>query len=114
MNSNGNGRGNRAWAGFDFLTIDSGINPLVASYEGAPYAVRGTDPVDYARNARDWWGQLAVPATDTDTTTPVEPASWFPSFPGADTLKQYGIGIAGAVLALIVVAVGLVVLVRSE
>jgi hypothetical protein len=108
-----NGAGNRAWAGLDFLTIESGINPLVASYEGAPYMLRGTDPTQYAQTATAWWRSLGTPEPDTPTNTSAMPASWSFGSPSA-MLKSVGIGAAGILLALIVVAFGLFVLVKSD
>jgi hypothetical protein len=110
-----NGAGNRAWPGLDFMTIDSGINPFVASYEGAPYMLRGTDPASYSRDAVGWWQSLRSPAPAPETNSPgIMPASWSFGLPGTDALKAVGIGAAGVLLALLVVAFGLLVLVKSD
>lgn len=113
-----NGQGNRAWSGLDFLTINSGINPLVASYEGAPHMLRGTDPADYSRDAAAWWEALntSAPAPGAATNAiGVMPASWsLTDVLPVEAMKKVGIGVAGVLLALIVVAFGLLVLVKGE
>jgi hypothetical protein len=40
--------------GFDLMTAESDANPLIASYIGAPYQVRATDPASYGRAAADY------------------------------------------------------------
>lgn len=105
-----------AWPGLDLLTVDSGMNPLLASYTGAPYMIRGTDPAAYASDARSWWQSLGQQLPDDAAGNGVtgQPASWTPGLPGwvpgADQLNAVGLGAAGVLLALLVIGFGLLVL----
>lgn len=95
-----------AWEGFDFLTIDSGINPLVASYTGAPHMARGVDPSGSARNAVDFWNGLNASAA-----TPTVGASLLPSLmPNDDTLKKVGYGALGGLLAIVLITLGILII----
>lgn len=98
-----------AWPGFDLVTFDSGGNPLLDSYAGAPTTVRGTDDAGWGRQVLALWNAQASDAGNGVTgSTPATPVSF--GIPGADSVKRLGVGAAGAVLALLIVTVGLLIL----
>ncbi|SRR5258705_13523782 len=100
-----------AWEGFDLMTITSGINPLVASYSGAPYQLRGVDDAAYSRTARSWW---ATSPADVPLDGMLQ-AGGIPFIPDSWEEKAAAFGKSAAVvlLALVVVAFGLFILVKS-
>jgi hypothetical protein len=92
--------------GLDMMTIDSGENPLIASYMGAPHQVRGVDPAEYGRAAVASWGAdasslAAVPAGVVQAATP---GLW----------DQFKTGFAGVMLALVLVAGGLAYIIWGQ
>jgi len=93
------------------MTITSGINPLVASYSGAPYQLRGVDDAAYSRTARSWW---ATSPADVPLDGMLQ-AGGIPFIPDSWEEKAAAFGKSAAVvlLALVVVAFGLFILVKS-
>lgn len=101
-----------AWPGMDFQTADSGLNPLLASYVGAPYQVRATDPAGYAKDAVGWWQAIGTPNVPAQDASLKDDASSLLDDikSGAHTLVQ---STAFAVLGLLIVLVGLLFLWKS-
>lgn len=96
-------RNAEAWEGFDFMTIDGGVNPLIASYTGAPFQARGVDPNTTAQASVAFWRGL-LPGPDL---------SDLPTDMGPSTLKKIGFGAVGSLLAIVLIAIGLLIIVKS-
>lgn len=82
--------------GFDLMTLDSDVNPFTASYLGAPFQVRATDPADYGRAAVAYLGGGPVSGPVTSAASGVVAGTW-------DKVKT---GVSGVVLGIILVALG--------
>jgi hypothetical protein len=90
--------------GLDLMTSDSGANPLIASYMGAPYQIRGTDPAEYGRAARAYLAQGGGPigaAIDVGVSAATHAAGAESKW---DKIKT---GASGAVLGIVVAALGI-------
>ena len=104
------------WVGFDFATARSGMNPLAASYVGAPHMVRGIDPARNALDALEWFGQGA-PAPEEAVTPSADAATGIP-IPGVDGITKWldekgraiAIGGTGVFIGLVLVVVGVLIL----
>lgn len=84
--------------GLDLMTQDSGANPLIAGYIGAPYQIRGTDPAEYGRAARAYLSGPTVAAAGVVSSAVADaPSMW-------DNIKT---GATGAVLGIIIAALGI-------
>lgn len=109
-----------AWPGLDLFTADLDVNPLLASYTGAPHQIRGTDPAGYGQSALAWWeslGEQPVDSSPAPAAQNVGLPGWLSWVPGVDKAeegaKAFGLGAAGVLLALLVVGFGLLVLWKS-
>lgn len=94
------------WTAMDLLAFDSPtVDPLTASYVRVPGRVKGSDPAEYAREARRYW---------LGEEPPVTQAGLIPQLPDFGAMwGEVKVGAAGILLALLVVAVGLLILYKS-
>lgn len=90
------------WTGQYFRSVQFG-NPLMASIQGAPWQVRGTDPASSYDTLEYAAGGMQTPtATPAGLSLPSLP-DWFP-----DWLKSIAIGGTGVFVGLALLVVGLI------
>ena len=99
------------WTGRLFDSWQFG-NPLMASYQGYPFQVRGTDPAS-AADTLTWAGNGMQETPSTPDGTPVSNVG-FPGFNVMpDWLKSFAIGGTGVFVGLALLIVGLLFLWKS-
>lgn len=103
------------WQGLDFMTQDSDVNPLIASYIGAPYQIRGTDPAGFGRATLDYWQQNSANPIGNATAAVTGPltsaAAGVAADSGASLWDKVKSGLFGGVLGIVVVALGLALII---
>lgn len=99
------------WQGLDLMTEDSGVNPLIASYVGAPYQIRGTDPAGFGRATLDYWQQNGAAPIGNAVTAVSNPVTEAAAGAGASLWDKVKSGVFGGLLGLVVVALGLALLI---
>jgi hypothetical protein len=102
-----------AWEGFDFMTIDSGINRLAASYAGVPFQARGVDPNTSAKAALSFWQGATYAPPVGDDPNPMDALPGVGALTNPGTLKKIGFGALGGLLAIVLIALGIIIVIKG-